>query len=39
MKAYDKNHPEVFEIRAADPNSELKISKAYIRYQDIGFTD
>ena len=39
LKGYDKNQPEVFEIRSADPKSAVKISKAYIRYQDIGFTD
>jgi hypothetical protein len=39
LKGYDKNQTEVFEISAADPKSALKISKAYIRYQDIGFTD
>src|SRR6185437_1350013 len=39
LKGYDKKQPEVFEIRSADPNSAVKISKAYVRYQDIGFTD
>ena len=37
LKQYDKDLQVKFEISAA--NAGLKISKAYIRYQDIGFTD
>ncbi len=39
LKQYEKGEKIEFEIIAADPNSHLKIAKAYLRYQDIGFTD
>lgn len=39
LKEYDKNQKIEFEIIAADANTHLKIAKAYLRYQDIGFTD
>ncbi len=39
LKEYDKNQKIEFEIMAADANSHLKFSRAYLRYQDIGFTD
>jgi hypothetical protein len=37
LKQYDKDQQVKFEISAVDAG--LKISKVYIRYQDIGFTD
>lgn len=37
LKTYDKNEKVEFEISAAGPG--LKISKVYLRPQDIGFTD
>jgi hypothetical protein len=39
LKRYDKNENIEFEIMAEDPGSKLIISKVYLRYQDIGFTD
>jgi hypothetical protein len=39
LKQYDKGEKVEFEIVADDPNTHLKIAKAYLRYQDIGFTD
>jgi polygalacturonase len=39
LKEYDKNKTIEFEISAADASTHLKISKVYLRYQDIGFTD
>jgi hypothetical protein len=39
LKEYDKNQKIEFEITTAGSNAHLKIAKAYVRYQDIGFTD
>lgn len=39
LKQYDKGEKVEFEIVAADTNAHLIIAKAYLRYQDIGFTD
>ena len=39
LKQYNNGQKVEFEIVTADPNSDLKIAKAYLRYQDIGFTD
>ncbi len=39
LKQYNKGEKVEFEIVAAEPNTHLKIAKAYLRYQDIGFTD
>jgi polygalacturonase len=39
LKEYPKDEEVSFEIISAEPHSGLKIAKAYMRYQDIGFTD
>jgi hypothetical protein len=39
LKEYPADEKVGFEIAAADQNSDLKISKAYFRYQDVGKTD
>ncbi|HXL58223.1 MAG TPA: glycoside hydrolase family 28 protein [Chitinophagaceae bacterium] len=39
LKQYDKDQKVEFEIVPADTNTHLKIARAYLRYQDIGFTD
>lgn len=39
LKEYGRNRKVEFEIMAAEPNTHLKISKVYLRYQNIGFTD
>lgn len=39
LKEYDKDQTVKFEIAGADANNQLKISKVYLRYQDIGLTD
>jgi uncharacterized membrane protein len=39
LKQYDKGEKIEFEIIGATPGSHLKIARAYLRYQDIGFTD
>ncbi|MFI5128426.1 MAG: glycoside hydrolase family 28 protein [Chitinophagales bacterium] len=39
LKQYDKNESIEFEIAAGENGTGLKIAKAYLRYQDIGFTD
>ena len=39
LKEYDKNQKVEFEIMSSDPNSHLKITKVYLRYQDIEKTD
>ena len=39
MKQYDKGEKIEFEIMGASADSHLKITRAYLRYQDIGFTD
>jgi hypothetical protein len=39
LKEYNNNETIEFEITAADANTHLKISKVYLRYQDIRFTD
>jgi hypothetical protein len=39
LKQYEKGEKVEFEILPANSNSNLKIAKAYLRYQDIEFTD
>lgn len=39
LKKYERNRKIEFEIMAAEPNTHLKISKVYLRYQNVGFTD
>lgn len=39
LKEYDNNKPINFEIFSDDKDSNLNISKVYLRYQDIAFTD
>ncbi len=39
LKQYNKGEKVEFEIVPADPGTHLKIARAYLRYQDIGFTD
>ncbi|HET6993415.1 MAG TPA: glycoside hydrolase family 28 protein [Chitinophagaceae bacterium] len=39
LKQYNNNEQVEFEIISVENRSELKIAKAYLRYQDIGFTD
>lgn len=39
LKQFNKGEKVDFEISGADANSNLKIAKVYLRYQDIGFTD
>ncbi len=39
LKQYEKGEKVEFEISSSDQDSHLKIAKAYLRYQDIGFTD
>ena len=39
LKQFDKGQKVTFSIMSADAGSQLKIAKAYLRYQDIGFTD
>jgi polygalacturonase len=39
LKEYDNDAKVRFEITAVDPNSQLKIAKAYVRYQNLKKTD
>lgn len=39
LKTIDKNQNVDFEVSAEGSNSRLKISKVFLRHQDIGFTD
>jgi hypothetical protein len=39
LNEYGKNQKVEFEIMAAEPNTHLKITKVYLRYDNIGFTD
>ncbi len=39
LKQYDTDRKVGFKIEPANPDSHLKVSKVYLRYQDIGFTD
>ncbi|HYK56278.1 MAG TPA: glycosyl hydrolase family 28 protein, partial [Flavisolibacter sp.] len=39
LKQYEKGQKVEFEIVPVDHNTNLRIAKAYLRYQDIGFTD
>ncbi len=39
LKHYEKDQEVKFEIMVAEPGNGIKLSRVYIRHQDIGFTD
>jgi len=39
LKQYSKGENIVFEVSSSSPEPHVKIARAYLRYQDIGFTD